>query len=313
METSLGRHWQTGSFSGSFSGAKKSQNNCDSSYKFTLSFMEKLQHKVQSNESRKQSVDTTELQQSLQRSFTNAESNTESEKQIFDEEVEETVRQLLNPVAGDADDLASQIVDRIPDDILGLLNMKLISSKSLPISVADPLESARAIILEVLVNAISLELLDDDRPSASKVPINTEGLNTPSLKKEPTSPAKRKLLPMNSTRQESTERPESSSDVIEPASAISTQLLFSQLTTTIAHAVIEKLNMEATRSPLTTIDSESVDDPPFPFPDDDSNNAPSGDPDATPDNDDTNHEYEEHVMVVTYGSFVGAPNDKNGM
>ena len=303
MEASLG-HWQTGSFTGSFSGTQK---EFDSSSKFTLSFMQKLQHKVQSNEKRQQTVtvNTTDLHQSLQKSLSPGESNAESKKQIMDEEVEETMRQLLDPVAGDADDLASQIVDRIPDDIMGLLNIKLTSSKSLPTSATDPLESARAIILEVLVNAMSLELLDDE-------PSNKSSLDSPLVKKKLASPSgNRKLL---SAKQESTERPRPSSDSAEPASVISAQLLFSQLTTTIAHAVIEKLNTETARSPLTSTESESDDGPPLPFltqPDDDSNNVTSGDPGA---NDDAIQEYEEHVMVITYGSFVGTPTPrKNGM
>ena len=298
VEASLGRNWQTGSFSGA---TKDFGTDC----KFTLSFMEKLQHKVRSNEKREQTtVDTKELHQSLQKSLAIAESDAEAKKQIFDEEVEETMRQLLNPVAGDADDLSSQIVDRIPDDVLGLLNIKLTSSMSLPVSAIDPLESARAIILEVLVNAMSLELLDHDESSKNKPTINKDNLVSPSVKKEPSPSAIRKLRP------KSTETG-ASSDAVEPASVISAQLLFSQLTTTIAHAVIEKLNMETTRSPLTTINSESDDGPPLPFlnkPD----NA-TDDSGAMPTIDDTNQEYEEHVMVVTYGSFVGNPNpSKNG-
>ena len=311
MEASLG-HWQTGNFTGSFSGAQK---EFDSSSKFTLSFMKRLQRKVQSNEKRQQTstVDTTDLHQSLQKSLSAGESNAESKKQIIDEEVEETMRQLLNPVAGDADDLASQIVDRIPDDIMGLLNIKLTSSKSLPVSATDPLESARAIILEVLVNAMSLELLDDESSAA----INKNTLDSPLVKKKLASPfGNRKLLSVISAKQESTERPEPSSDNVEPESVISTQLLFSQLTTTIAHAVIEKLNTETTRSPLTSIESECDDGPPLPYltqPDDNSNNVTSGDPGAVPTNYDAIQEYEEHVMVVTYGSFIGAPTPrKNG-
>lgn len=315
VEASLG-HWQTGSFTGSFSGAKKSQKDFNSSSKFTLSFMKILQHKVQSNEKRQQNltVDATELHQSLQKSLSAPEPNAESKKQIFDEEVEETMQQLLNPVAGDADELASQIVDRIPDDIMGLLNIKLTSSKNLPVSATDPLESARAIILEVLVNAMSLELLDDESSGA----INKDNLENPLIKKKLASPsANRKLLSGISVKQESTERVEPSSDIAEPASVISAQLLFSQLTTTIAHAVIEKLNTETTRSPLTSIDSECDDGPPLPFltqPDDNSNNVTGDDPGPVPTNNDANEEYEEHVMVVTYGSFVGTPTPiKNGM
>jgi len=317
VETSLGRNWQTGSFTGSFSVASKEQKDFNSSSKFTLSFMEKLQHKVQSNENRQQqsTVDTKELQQSLQQSLAIAESDAEAKKQIFDEEVEETMRQLLDPVAGDADDLASQIVDHIPDEILGLLNIKLTSSQSLPISAADPIESARAVILEVLVNAMSLELSHGDESSGSKATINKENLISPSVKKEPSSPS----VTANSTRQESTERQETSLDSAEPASLISAQLLFSQLTTTIAHAVIEKLNMETTRSPLTSVDSESDDVPPLPFTKpngDDGNNVASNNPGAIV-NDDINEEeeYEEDVIMLRYGSLINDPSpnkSKNG-
>ena len=303
VEASLGRNWQTGSFTGSFSGATK---DFGSDCKFTLSFMEKLQHKVRANEKREQmTIDTEELHQSLQKSLKIAGSDSEAKKKIFDEEVEETMRQLLNPVAGDADDLSSQIVDRIPDDVLGLLNIKLTSSTNLPVSATDPLESARAIILEVLVNAMSLELLDHDEPSKNKSTINKD---SPSVKKEPSPSANRKLPIINTIKPKSTETG-ASSDAVEPESVISAQLLFSQLTTTIAHAVIEKLNMETVRSPLTTINSESDDGPPLPF-----LNRP-GDEDDMPTVDDTNcnEEYEEHVMVVTYGSFVGNPTpSKNG-
>ena len=300
VEASLGRNWQTGSFTGSFSGANK---DFGSDCKFTLNFMEKLQHKVQSNEKREQvTVDTNELHQSLQKSLTIA-TNDETKKQIFDEEDEETMRQLLNPVAGDADDLASQIVDRIPDDILVLLNVKLTSSTSLPVSATDPLESARAIILEVLVNTMSLESLDNDESSGSKIQKEV----TPSINKEPTSPSA-KSKP-STVRLKSTE----SEDANGAASVITAQLLFSQLTTTIGHAVIEKLNMEATRNPLTTINSVSDDDgPPFPFVPKPHESENTGDTDAMPTTDDDNQEYEEHVMVVTYGSFVGNPPSKNG-
>lgn len=318
VETSLDRNWQTGSFTGSFSVTSKTQKDFNSSSKFTLSFMEKLQHKVQSNEKRQQqsTVDTKKLQQSLQQSLTVAESDAETKKQIFDKEVEETMRQLLDPVAGDADDLASQIVDHIPDEILGLLSIKLTSSQSLPISAANPIESAHAVILEVLVNAMSIELSHDNEPLGSKVTINKENLISPSVKKEPSSPSSnRKLLTANSTRQGSTERQETSLDSVEPASLISAQLLFSQLTTTIAHAVIEKLNTETMKSPLTSIDSESDDGPSLPFltkPDDDSNNITGDNPGAIA-NDDVNEEYEEDVMIVTYGSFVNDPTpSKNG-
>lgn len=305
VEASLGRNWKTGSFSGTNGSLK----DFDSSYKFSLSFMEKLQYKVQSNEKRRHlTVDTKELHQSLQKSLTVAESDAEVKRQIFDEETEETMRQLLNPVAGDADDLASQIIDHIPDEILGLLNIKLTSSQCLPISATDPIESARAIILEVLVNAVSLELLDDESPG-STVTCNKEGLVSPQVKKEPTSPITTKKLP--TSRQESSERPE---DVAEPASVISAQLLFSQLTTTIAHAVIEKLNTETnTRGTLTTIDSESDDGPPLPFLTKPDNDKVGDDTGAMPIDDNTTVEYEEHVMVMTYSSIVGKPTpNKNG-
>ena len=291
VEASLGRNWRTGSFTGSFSGANKDFGlDC----KFTLSFMEKLQHKVRSNEKREQvTVDTNELHQSLQKSLTIA-THDETKKQIFEEEDEETMRQLLNPVAGDADDLASQIVDRIPDDILALLNVKLTSSTNLPVSATDPLESARAIILEVLVNAMSSEPLENDESQAQK--------DSPLINKEPTSSSAKSTL--STVRPKSTE----SEDGAGAGSVITAQLLFSQLTTTIAHAVIEKLNMETTRNPLTTINSVSDDDgPPLPFVTKPHESENTGNMDAVPTTDDDNQEYEEHVMVVTYGSFVGNP------
>lgn len=294
VEASLGRNWHTGSFTGSFSGVSKSQKDFSD---FTLSFMEKLQHKVKSNEKRQEqsAVDTKELHQSLQKSLRITESDTEAKKQMFDEEVEETMRQLLNPVAGDADDLASQIVDRISNDILGLLNIKLTSSMSLPISTTDPLESARAIILEVLLNAMSLD--DDESPDN-----RAENSTSPSGKKEPTSPLAKTKLPKFTPRQESAERPAGTSlDAVGSASVISAQLLFSQLTTTIAHAVIEKLNKETTtRSPLTSVASESEDGPPLPFltkPDDNGHDASTiGDDDPgatrTPTINNTDEEYD---------------------
>lgn len=305
VEASLGRNWQTSSFTSSFSGINKSEKNFNSSCEFTLSFMEKLQRKVQSNPNRQLNVNTKELHQSLRISLTIAESDVKPKRQIFDEEVEETMRQLLNPVAGDADDLASQIIDRIPDDIMGLLNVKLTSSKGLPISKIDPLESAHAVILEVLVNFMSLELSDNeinDKFSESKPTITKENLTSPSFKKEASSPSKSSAI--DPTRQGSSERSEATSDASEAASSvISAQLLFSQLTTTIAHAVIEKLNIETKGSHLISTDSESEDGPPLPFlkrPNDASDNAARDNPGATID--DTN---QEHVMIVVYPSKNG--------
>ena len=73
--------------------------------------------------------------------------------------------------------------------------------------------------------------------------------------------------------------------------------------------------METTRSPLTSIDSESDDGPPLPFltkADDDGNNVTSDNPGAIA-NDEVNEEYEEDVMIVTYGSFVNDPTpSRNG-
>ena len=83
VEASLGRNWQTGSFTGSFS---KSQKDFNSSCEFTLSCMERLQHKVKSHKKRDQqstAVDDKQLHQSLQKSLKIAESDTECKKQLI--------------------------------------------------------------------------------------------------------------------------------------------------------------------------------------------------------------------------------------
>ena len=163
---------------------------------------------------------------------------------------------------------------------------------------ADPLESARSIIIEVLLNAMSSESSNDHNESSGS---KAENLITP-IDKDPPSP-----LPKIKARQESTERPAGTNS---ESSVISTQLLFSQLTTTIAHAVIEKLSNETTRnSVLTSIPSVSDDGPPLPFlaRQDDDNATSDGDPGATPATNDADQEYEDDVMIVTYGSFVDNP------
>lgn len=350
VETTLGRNWHTGSFTGSFSSNSNKQSSGGSS-KFTINFMEKLQHKVRSKH-QSSSTDKEELQQSLQKSLTGTNSDSTATEQKFTEEDEETMRQLLNPDTGDADDLASQIVDRIPDDILNLLSMKFVPSS--PETKEDPIETAHSIILEVLINTMSTELSGENEPSTSgKYTLKKQFSKSPALKKRANvtgsvdkpdissndgtsslqkqlssskSPALAKNISITS-QSLSVDKPEAGTHDATTTEGctpvINAQLLFSQITTTIACAVIEKLRKETAE---TTIISDIPEDgPPLPFlkkPDDADKEVIEHDPQVngdkaaiTTDSDqkdtslapDDTVEYEEEMVIVTYGSFVNIP------
>jgi len=348
VETSLGRNWQTGSFTGSFSSNNK--NKLDSS-KFTINFMEKLQCKVRSKQ-QSSSVDTEELHRSLQKSLTKSDSV--AAEQVFTEDDEETMRQLLNPDTGDADDIASQIVDRIPEDVLDLLNMKFASSSNtLPGSAEDPIESAHSIILEVLINAMSAELSDEESSTPGKPTLQKQVSKNSAKKVGATGPAISIDKPEVSTNVGRSSLPKQLSASKSPAlvkkistavsvdkpeagtqdgtttkegssSLINAQLMFSQITTTIACAVIEKLK-EALHNTSNIIEAPE-DGPALPFlsrPDNtDKEEKTEHDQQASGENSaNTNQanaqqatavaddEYEEDMVIVTYGSFVNFPGE----
>jgi len=351
VETSLGRNWQTGSFTGSFSNNKDKLQSGDSS-KFTINFMEKLQRKVRSKQ-QSSSADTEELQRSLKKSLTKSDST--ATEQLFTEEDEETMRQLLNPDTGDADDIASQIVDRIPEDVLDLLNMKFASSSNtLPGSAEDPIESAHSIILEVLINAMSAELSDEESSTPGKLTIQKQLSKSPAVKRNigATGRAVSSDKPEVSTNDATTEAQGKSSlfkqfssppimktfSVDKPEAGvqdgttttegstplINAQLMFSQITTTIACAVIEKLK-EALGNP--DISEVPENGPALPFlsrPDDTDKEKTEHDQqtngDKTHGTANTNQhamatavddtvEYEEDMVIVRYGSIGNFPGE----